>query len=67
MIIESQPEGGFTAYAPALPGCVSENETYQEALDNIRDAVELYLEVRRERGGKITPDTTHITEVCVSL
>ncbi len=67
VIVEPQMEGGFTAYVPGLPGCVSEGETYREALDNIREAMALYLEVKRERGGEILPDTTHIAEMCVSL
>ena len=54
VIVEPQPEGGFTAYVPGLPGCVSEGETYREALDNIREAMALYLEVKRERGGEIS-------------
>ena len=44
IILESSDEGGYTVYAPALPGCVSEGETREEALRNIREAIELYLE-----------------------
>jgi predicted RNase H-like HicB family nuclease len=44
VILESSDEGGYTVYAPALPGCISEGETEEEALDNIREAIELYLE-----------------------
>ncbi len=44
VVIESSEEGGFTVYAPSLPGCVSEGETEQEAMQNIREAIELYLE-----------------------
>lgn len=36
-------EGGFTVEVPALPGCVSQGETYEEALGNIREAIEAYL------------------------
>ena len=43
-IIEPQDEGGFTAYIPVLPGCVSEGETYQEAVENIREALSLYID-----------------------
>lgn len=67
VVVEPQPEGGFTAYVPGLPGCVSEGETYRETMDNIREAMELYLEVKKERDGKIMPDNVHITEMCVSL
>ncbi len=49
VIIEPQEEGGFTAYVPKLPGCVSEGETYNETVDNIKDATQLYLEVLNER------------------
>jgi predicted RNase H-like HicB family nuclease len=44
VILEPSDEGGFTAYVPALPGCISEGETTEEALANIREAIELYLE-----------------------
>ena len=67
VIIEPQEEGGFTAYVPKLPGCVSEGETYQETLDNIREALELYLEVLKEREKRIVCDDTHIAELCVNL
>jgi predicted RNase H-like HicB family nuclease len=36
-------EGGYTVEVPALPGCVSEGDSYKEALANIREAIELYL------------------------
>lgn len=42
-VFEPQPEGGFTAFIPALPGCVSEGETLQEAKKNILDALKGYL------------------------
>lgn len=44
VILEPSDEGGFTAYIPALPGCISEGDTREEALKNIQEAVELYLE-----------------------
>lgn len=37
-------EGGYTAYVPALPGCISEGDTEEEALHNIEEAIDLYLE-----------------------
>ena len=42
--LEPSDEGGFTATVPSLPGCISEGETRDEALANIREAIELYLE-----------------------
>ena len=44
VVLEPSEEGGFTASGPSLPGCISEGETRDEALRNIREAIELYLE-----------------------
>lgn len=44
VLLEASEEGGFTVWVPALPGCISEGETRDEALRNIREAIELYLE-----------------------
>ena len=54
VVLEPSEEGGYTVYVPSLPGCVSEGDTEEEALVNIREAIELYLEQvdddRRRRG-----------------
>ena len=44
VILEPSEEGGYTSIVPSLPGCVSEGDTREEALKNIREAIELYLE-----------------------
>ena len=44
VLLEASDEGGYTVYVPALPGCISEGETAEDALTNIREAIELYLE-----------------------
>ena len=44
ILLEPSDEGGFTATVPALPGCISEGSTRQDALANIREAIDLYLE-----------------------
>jgi predicted RNase H-like HicB family nuclease len=44
VVLEPSDEGGFTVYVPSLPGCISEGETTDEALKNIHEAIELYLE-----------------------
>ena len=44
IILENSEDGGYTVYVPSLPGCISEGETKEEALKNIREAIELYLE-----------------------
>ena len=44
VVLEPSDEGGYTVYVPALPGCISEGDTEQEALHNIQEAIALYLE-----------------------
>jgi predicted RNase H-like HicB family nuclease len=44
VVLEPSEEGGYTALVPALPGCISEGDTVEEAVRNIREAIELYLE-----------------------
>ena len=44
VVLEESDEGGYTAYVPSLPGCISEGETRETALKNIQEAIELYLE-----------------------
>ena len=44
IILEPSDEGGYTVFVPALPGCISEGNSREEAINNIREAIELYLE-----------------------
>ena len=44
VVIEPSDEGGYTATVPVLPGCISEGDTREEALANIHEAIQLYLE-----------------------
>lgn len=44
VVLEPSDEGGFTVYIPSLPGCISEGDTVEDALKNIEEAAELYLE-----------------------
>jgi len=59
VILEKQEEGGYTVYVPSLPGCISQGETREEAVENIKEAVKLYLEpdqneliVYEDKGGE---------------
>ena len=49
VVLEPSEEGGYTVYIPSLPGCISEGETIEEALENILEAIELYLEPISDR------------------
>ena len=53
VILEKESDGGFVAHVPALPGCVSEGNTRAEALANIREAAELYVEDCADAGDPI--------------
>ena len=44
VVLEPSDEGGYTALVPALPGCISEGDTKDEAIRNVREAIEVYLE-----------------------
>jgi predicted RNase H-like HicB family nuclease len=44
VVLEPSEKGGFTATVPSLPGCISEGKTLDDTLNNIREAVILYLE-----------------------
>jgi len=52
-IFEPAEEGGFTVYVPLLPGCISEGDTFEEAVANIKEAVELYLETDDENVNRL--------------
>lgn len=45
--------GGFVVSIPALPGCVTEGDSFEEALKNVKEAAELYLEVLKEKNEEI--------------
>ncbi len=53
VILEQESDGGFVASVPALPGCVSQDDNRAEALRNIREAVELYIEDCRAAGDPV--------------
>lgn len=44
VVFQEEKAGGYSAWTPELPGCASQGETFDEALVNIREAIELYLE-----------------------
>ncbi|MBK9099552.1 MAG: type II toxin-antitoxin system HicB family antitoxin [bacterium] len=56
--LEKSDEGGYTVYVPSLPGCISEGESIEEAIDNIIEAIELYLE-------PIEDDTAGLSDVII--
>jgi len=60
--LQPEPEGGYTISVPALPGCISYGETFEKAMEMIKDAMEGWLAVAREEGIPI-PDQFEAIEV----
>ena len=61
VVIERDKDGYF-AFCPELQGCYSQGDTYEEALGNIRDAIQLHLEDRLESGEEIPqPESVSLT------
>jgi predicted RNase H-like HicB family nuclease len=56
VILEPDPAGGFHVFCPGLKGCHSEGETEAEALSNIQEAIELYVETLVEDGMPLPSD-----------
>ena len=67
VVFEPAEEGGYTAYVPSLPGCISEGETYEEAIKNIKEAIKGWIEVSRKFGDEIPPSDVIIDTVAVSV
>lgn len=53
VVFEKAKEGGYIAYVPLLPGCMTQGETFEEAKENSKDAIAGYLSVLREDGDEI--------------
>jgi antitoxin HicB len=66
VLIEPDEDGVFVAECPTLPGCVSEGKTREEAMANIRDAIQCYLASLEKHGDPVPgPITEEIVEVSV--
>ena len=62
VMLQPSDEGGYTVTVPALPGCISEGNTREEALQNIREAIELYLEpVEDDLAGQSSAERIELT------
>jgi predicted RNase H-like HicB family nuclease len=57
VVVHNAEEGGYWVEVPALPGCLSQGETIEEALSNIKEAIELHIEGLKEDGQEIPKDT----------
>jgi predicted RNase H-like HicB family nuclease len=55
VMIQRDEDGVYVAEVPSLPGCVSQGTTRPEALDNVREAIALYLESLKAHGDPVPP------------
>lgn len=62
--MDRDEDGVWIVECPAIPGCVSQGPTKEQALENVKDAIKLCLEVRAEQGLPLTIET-HQIEVVV--
>jgi len=68
VVLEPDPDGGYVVYCPTLPGCYSQGDTVDEALENIREAIELCIEdMRAEHEPVPDPSRTLVGSVLVEV
>lgn len=63
IVLEPSEEGGYTATVPSLPGCISEGNSKEETLRNVKEAIELYLEPVDD--DQVIPANSEIVELAV--
>jgi len=65
VILYPDPEdGGWVAEVPSLPGCISQGDTREEALENVRDAIDTWIDGAKQTGMDV-PDDSLDVQVCI--
>jgi antitoxin HicB len=64
-VFEREEDGGFSVYVPDLPGCVSQGDSHEKAVEHVREAIECYLEALVKLGQPIPEPRTSIEAVRV--
>ena len=64
--LRKEPEGGFTVFVPALPGCITYGEDVDEAIAMAKEAIELYIEELQDRG-ELVPDDSNMLEYSLNV
>ncbi len=69
IVLQEEPEGGFTVTVPSLPGCITFGKNLAEAKKMVKEAIELYLEDMSADGESISPpkETTYFSEIAVEF
>lgn len=58
VVIERDEDGVYIASCPAIQGCYTQGDTYEEALENIKDAIKLHIQARKDLGEPVPIETT---------
>ncbi len=67
-VVIEKDEDGYFAFCPELQGCYTQGDTYEEALENIKDAIRLHIEDRLEAGEEIPqPESVSLTSLEVGV
>ena len=67
VVFEPAEEGGYVAFVPALPGCVTQGESFEEAVSMVKDAIEGYLSVLKDEGETIPQESKDIVITKVTV
>lgn len=65
ILIPDEESGGYTVEVPSLPGCISEGDTLEEALENIQDAIREYIASMVEHGEAVPPEYSTAVQVAL--
>jgi predicted RNase H-like HicB family nuclease len=66
ILLTREPEGGFTASVPSLPGCITFGKSVDEAIDMVKEAISLYIESLQAHGEPV-PDDQNTLEYSLTL
>jgi len=67
IVVDPDPEGGFTVTVPSLPGCITQGETVEECVSNAQEAIALYIEDLVASGESVPEETTHSQLLLVTV
>ena len=62
----NEDEPGYTASVPALPGCISAGDSIEDTIENVKDAIELWVSMARAKGEPVPDDFTVVSKVQVA-
>ncbi len=67
IILHPDPEGGYTVTVPALPGCITQGETMEDAITMAKDAIHLYIESLVADGEPVPEEHEHPQAIIISV